>query len=134
MRITADTNILVRASIRDEASQTEAARHLLETATQVVIPVTVFCEFAWVLGAAYRYGKEQVGLSIRKYLNAETVVTDRQAVEAGLAVLVRGGDFADGAVAHQGRQLGGVHFATFDTKARKLLASLGFLTVSPFDA
>lgn len=134
MRITADTNILVRATIKDETVQTEAARHLLITATHVVIPVTVFCEFAWVLGAGYRYKREQISIAIRQYLQADTVVTDRQAVEAGLAFLALGGDFADGAIAHQGRHLGGVYFASFDNEARKHLSRLGYLTISPFDA
>jgi predicted nucleic-acid-binding protein len=134
LRITADTNILVRATLRDEAAQAQAARRILVVATHIVIPVAVFCEFAWVLGAGYRYKPEQISVAIRQYLHADTVVTDRQAVEAGLAFLALGGGFANGAIAHQGRHLGGNTFVSFDNEARKLLSRLGFLTVSPFDA
>ncbi len=134
MRITADTNVLVRATIRDEATQAEAARRLLAGATQIVIPITVFCEFAWVLGAGYRYSKEQISFALHRYLQVDTIVTDRPAVEAGLSFLAAGGDFADGAIAHQGRHLGGTYFASFDQGARKLLSRQGFLTVSPLDS
>jgi predicted nucleic-acid-binding protein len=134
LRITADTNILVRATLPDEDAQAQAARRILVVATHIVIPVAIFCEFAWVLGAGYRYKREQISIAIRQYLHADTVVTDRPAVEAGLAFLALGGDFADGAIAHQGRHLGGVTFVSFDNEARQLLSRLGFPTVSPFDA
>jgi predicted nucleic-acid-binding protein len=134
LRITADTNLLVHATIRDHTLQAEAARRLLTIATRIVIPVAVFCEFAWVLGAGYRYKREQISIAIRHYLQADTVVTDRQAVEAGLAFMALDGDFADGAIAHQGRHLGGVCFASFDNEARRHLSRLGYLTISPFDA
>jgi predicted nucleic-acid-binding protein len=134
LRITADTNLLVRATIKDEAVQAEAARRLMAAATHIVIPITVFCEFAWVLGAGYRYNRDQISLAINQYLQAGTVVTDRRAVQEGLAFLAQGGDFADGAIAHQGRHLGGVYFASFDNEARGILSRLGFLTVSPLDA
>jgi predicted nucleic-acid-binding protein len=42
-------------------------------------------------------------------------------LEAGLATLRAGGDFADGVVAHEGQWLGGEIFVTFDAKAVALL-------------
>jgi predicted nucleic-acid-binding protein len=50
---------------------------------------------------------------------------NRPAVEAGLAVLEAGGDFADGAIAHEGSWLGGETFVSFDKKAVALLAAQG---------
>jgi predicted nucleic-acid-binding protein len=131
VRITADTNILIRAILKDDAGQAESARTLLAAATHVAIPLAVFCEFAWVLGGGYRYTRAQVGLAIRQYLSVDTVVTDRPAVQAGLAFLADGGDFAAGAIAYQGRHMGGIHFASFDTSARELLLRQGFQTLSP---
>jgi predicted nucleic acid-binding protein len=96
LRITADTNVLVRATLRDDADQTEAARRLLLAAQSVAIPLAVFCEFAWVLGRGYRYSKAQIGLAIRQYLMSAEVVTDREAVEAGLAFLDLGGRWCGG--------------------------------------
>ena len=131
MRITADTNVLVRASVGDNAEQTAAARQLLRQAVEVCVPVTVFCEFAWVLSSIYRYSRPQIGAAIEQYLAADTISTDRDAVRAGLAVLAQGGDFSDGAVAFQGRAVGGATFASFDREARHLLDALGYSTLGP---
>jgi hypothetical protein len=50
---------------------------------------------------------------------------DRPAVEAGLAVLAAGGDFADGVIAFDGRRLGGSVFTSFDRRAVELIAATG---------
>lgn len=41
---------------------------------------------------------------------------NRSAVEAGLAVLEAGGDFADGIIAYEGNWLGGETFVSFDKR------------------
>jgi predicted nucleic-acid-binding protein len=51
---------------------------------------------------------------------------DRPSVDAGLAVLKAGGDFADGVIAHGGNWLGGETFVSFDKKAISLIARQGF--------
>jgi predicted nucleic-acid-binding protein len=48
-------------------------------------------------------------------------------VEAGLAVLEAGGDFADGVIAHEGNWLGADAFVTFDKKAVALLKAQNIL-------
>lgn len=58
---------------------------------------------------------------IRSLLDGATVQVDRPAVEAGLAVLEAGGDFADGVIAFDGRRLGGGVFVSFDRKAVELI-------------
>ena len=58
-------------------------------------------------------------------LAAENVETNRPAIEAGLAVLDAGGDFADGAIAYEGRWLGGETFVSFDKKAVEMLRAQG---------
>jgi len=58
-------------------------------------------------------------------LAAENVETNRPAVEAGLAVLDDGGDFADGAIAYEGRWLGAETFVSFDKKAVEMLREQG---------
>jgi predicted nucleic-acid-binding protein len=49
----------------------------------------------------------------------------RPAVDAGLAVLKEGGDFADGAIAYEGNWLGGEIFVSFDNRAVSLIAKQG---------
>jgi len=46
-------------------------------------------------------------------------------VEAGLALLDAGGDFADGIMAHEGKWLGGETFVSFDKQAVGLLSKQG---------
>jgi predicted nucleic-acid-binding protein len=131
LRITADTNVLVRAMVGDEPSQEAAALKLLAEAELVAIPVTVFCELAWVLARIYHFSRQEIGAAIASFLTAETVVTNSAAVEAGLAFLAQGGDFADGAIAHEGRRAGGVYFASFDRVALKMVARQGEKVVAP---
>ena len=52
VKVTADTNILVRTVVEDDAEQAGAARTLLARATLIAVPVPVFCELAWVLKRA----------------------------------------------------------------------------------
>jgi predicted nucleic-acid-binding protein len=80
MRITADTNVLVRAVVGDDPHQS---------------------------------------------LAASNVSLDRVAVEAGLAQLEAGGDFADAVIAHQGQCQGGDNFVSFDRQAVALLQQRG---------
>ena len=63
--------------------------------------------------------------AIRHLIDSESVVVDRPAAEAGLAVLAAGGDFADGVIAFEGRRLGGEIFVSFDRQAVPLLRAGG---------
>lgn len=46
MKITADTNVLLRAVVQDDTKQAHAARKLLERTTVIAVPIPVFCELA----------------------------------------------------------------------------------------
>ena len=117
VRITPDTNVLLRTVLRDDAEQADAAEALLARATVLAIPIPVFCEFSWVLRRGYRQTASQVADAIQSVCAIETVVTDNLAVDAGVRALRSGGDFADGAIAQQGEILGGTVLATFDRRA-----------------
>ncbi|HTZ36526.1 MAG TPA: type II toxin-antitoxin system VapC family toxin [Stellaceae bacterium] len=125
MRITADSNILLRATIGDDRDQARLARELLGGAELVAMPLVALCEFVRVSRSAYRRSPREVGDVIRTWLVSPTVALDRPAVEAGLATLDAGGDFADGVIAFAGRQMGGAVFASFDRKAVELVAAAG---------
>jgi predicted nucleic-acid-binding protein len=62
---------------------------------------------------------------MRRLINAANVVMNRPAVEAGLAMLQAGGDFADGVIAYEGSWLGAETFASFDKAAVKIMAAQG---------
>ncbi|MGD0801280.1 MAG: type II toxin-antitoxin system VapC family toxin [Terracidiphilus sp.] len=125
MRIAADTNVLLRAAVRDDPTQTLPAVHALRAAELVAIPVAALCEFVWVLRNGYKMPAAQVAHSIRALIDSRNVVTNHPAVEAGLAVLDKGGDFADGAIAYEGEWLGAHEFVSFDKKAISLLKAQG---------
>jgi predicted nucleic-acid-binding protein len=125
VNVTPDTNVLVRAAVGDDINQAEAARGSLASARLIAIPITTFCELVWVLRTSYKRRTDEIAGSIRNLLAEEKVDTDRPAVEAGLSMLLAGGDFADGVIAHQGRQRGGDVFLTFDRKAARLVSRLG---------
>ena len=125
MNITADTNILVRALVADDPGQAAEASQLLREASSIAVPVPILCELVWVLKRVYGFAVADIGTAIRSLLAAGTVRLDRPAVEAGLALLEAGGDFADGVIAHQGQWLGGEVFVSFDRQAVALLRQQG---------
>ena len=131
VRITADTNVLVRAVVRDDAAQAAAAEALLLRATVIAVPIPVLCELAWVLRRGYGFRAGDIAAAIEAIAGIDTVATDSPAVDAGLAVLRTGGDFADGAIASQGERLGGTVFASFDRGAVARLRSHGANAADP---
>jgi predicted nucleic-acid-binding protein len=94
LKITADTNVLVRALICDDLKESRVAR-------------------------------AEIAEAIRRLIDTDSVSVNRAQAEAGLAVMAAGGDFADGAVAYEGRWLGGGTFVSFDRKATRLLQAQG---------
>ncbi len=125
MKIGIDTNILVRLLVGDDPAQQKIAAETLEEAEQVAISAHVFCEFAWVLERIYRVEKPDLSNAIRRILDMRNVVASRPMIEAGLAVLDAGGDFADAVIAFDSRWLGGDTFVSFDRKATRLLEHQG---------
>ncbi|MHB1735868.1 MAG: type II toxin-antitoxin system VapC family toxin [Acidithiobacillus sp.] len=125
MKVTADTNVLVRAITGDDPQQSEIAQAVLANASVVALPLPVLCELVWVLSQGYKIPAIEIGGTIRRLINSVNVVANRPAVEAGLALLDLGGDFADGVIAYEGSWLGGETFVSFDRKAVKLIEAQG---------
>lgn len=125
MKVSVDTNILVRAVLQDDADQGRAASRILKEASLIAVSLPCLCELVWVLRRGAKLSKEDVALSIRDLLNTENVVMNRPAVEAGLAILEAGGDFADGIMAFEGNWLGGETFVSFDQQAVELVTQQG---------
>jgi predicted nucleic-acid-binding protein len=125
MKISLDTNVLVRAAVRDDAGQSASAMSIMRRAELVAITVISLCEFVWVLRSVYRFSSDEMARAIRVLMAADNVETDRQAVDAGLAVLDAGGDFADGVIAYEGRWLGADTFVSFEKKAVEMLKEQG---------
>ena len=116
MKITVDTNVLVRSAVRDDVTQANAADEAPKAASLIAVPLACLCEFVWVLRRVYRFDPADIAVAIRALLATGNVVTNRPAADSGLAVLEVGGDFADGVIAYEGNWLGGETFVSFDKK------------------
>ncbi|MFZ1493091.1 MAG: type II toxin-antitoxin system VapC family toxin [Candidatus Competibacter denitrificans] len=125
MKITVDTNLLVRAVVCDDPIQATTAAQVLTSATLIAVALPCLCELVWVLRRAYGFQTADVAAALRALLATANVEVNRPAAEAGLAVLENGGDFADGVIAYEGRWLGGDTFVSFHKKATALLAAQG---------
>jgi len=125
MRITADTNVLVRAIVGDDEGQSKLAQAELEKADAVALALPAICKLVWVLSQAYKVRDAEIAQAIRRLMNSAKVLVDRPAVEAGLAMLDAGGDFADGIISYEGSWLGAETFVSFDKNVTKLLAAQG---------
>jgi predicted nucleic-acid-binding protein len=125
MKVSVDTNILARAVLQDDVQQGQAAANLLKEASLIAVSLPSLCELVWILRRGAKLSKEDVSQTMRDLLDAGNVVMNRPAVEAGLAVLEAGGDFADGVIAHDGAWLGGECFVSFDKQAVELVTQQG---------
>ena len=80
------------------------------------------CE-SLVLTRGYKRKATEVAAAMRKLVISASVLVDRAAVR--VAVLEKGGDFADGVIAFEGRRVGGRVFASFDRDAVELIRATG---------
>jgi predicted nucleic-acid-binding protein len=125
MKIAVDTNVLVRAITGDDERQSKIAQAELSQAESVVLPLSALCELVWVLRRGYGSTLPEIGEAIRRLIGCTNVVVNRPAVEAGMAQLDAGGDFADGVIAYEGRWLGAEVFVSFGREAAKLIKERG---------
>jgi predicted nucleic-acid-binding protein len=125
VKITADTNVLVRGVVADDKKQARAAARALKGAELIAVTLPSLCEFVWVLRRVYQFGQDDIVTALEALLNAENVAVNRPAVDAGLSMLKAGGDFADGLIAYEGAWLGGETFVSFDKQAVSLLSHQG---------
>lgn len=125
MKVTLDTNVLVRAVVADDPTQASAAADIFRQADVIAVSTPALCEFAWVLRTVYKYKRQQIARAVEGLLAIPVVRIDRPAAEAGLKMLRAGGDLADGVLAYEGRRLGGEMFVSFDRKAVALLQGQG---------
>ena len=113
--------MLVRYLTWDDEAQAEAAARVIESGETVAIPVIVLCELAWVMKRAYRYRTDEIADAIRRIVSSHGVDVDRHAAEAGLRMLAREGDFADGIAQTEAARARGRHIVTFDREFARLL-------------
>ncbi len=113
-----DTNILARYYVREGGAaqaQEQSARAVLEGGSQLFVAKTVVLELEWVLRGAYGHPPRDVCRVLEHLLSlAHIEIEDRAAVQAALANLHKGLDFAD--ALHHASSRACEAFLTFDAK------------------
>ncbi len=90
MRVVADTNVVVRFLVADDAKQHLAVVRRLEAIRRaggtVLLPTLVIAETSWVLATAYGRGRAEIQTAIGALVRtAPFVAEDRPLVDAALA-------------------------------------------------
>ena len=133
MKIIADTNLFVRFLVRDDEVQFKAASALFGKTDEIVIPTHVVCELVWVLLNGYKLKSADVLEDVRKIVQSSKAVVKEDEIDAGLRMLEKGGDFADGVNEYTGSAMarGTAIFASFDKRAVRLLTEQGKAAMVP---
>ena len=125
MKISVDTNILVRVVLNDDQQQAESANTLLRNASAIIVSLPCLCEFVWVLRRGVKLSDEKIVSVLQKLLDIRKVEVNRPAVEQGMELLKKGGDFADAILEYESRMSGAEMFYSFDKQAIRLLQEQG---------
>lgn len=108
-----DTNVLVRALVRDDSAQAGRAE-LLVNEQKTYVPVTVMLELEWVLRSRYAFRPKVIAQAIEGIAALPNVVLgERLAVLEAAAKSAKGWDFAD--ALHYALSHGCDDFVTLDT-------------------
>ena len=115
-----DTNILVRAILGDDPKQSPLARQTMEKARDILVPITVLIELAWVLKSV-GWNRNQIYQALATLALQPSVHLDRSVeVLAALEDFKAGpADFADYLALRQAKALGARKSLTFDRKLAK---------------
>ena len=65
MRVAVDTNVLVRAVVRDDVAQAKVAAKVLTDAELIAVALPCLCEFVWVLLRVYAFQATDAAAAIR---------------------------------------------------------------------
>jgi len=107
-----DTNLIVRALVRDDAAQSAVAEAVLGN-EPVFIPVTVVLELEWVLRSRYGFAPQQVARAMEMLAGLPGVnLHEADAVRVAARRAAKGWDFAD--ALHHALSAGCDSFSTFD--------------------
>lgn len=121
-----DTNVLIRYLIRDDQSQYEKARRLIDREVSkgepVLLSMLVLLETEWVLRSRYELAKAEIVTAFSALLDtADLTFEDEPSVEhAVYSWKDSAADFADCLIEARNRRLGCRATATFDARALKL--------------
>lgn len=120
-----DTNVLLRAILQDDETQTALAKKVLNGLSPErpgFISMVTLAELFWVLVNKSGYSKRDALLAIRRLVQAESLeFDDGEGVVRALAFAEEGADFADALIHSTMEQFGATETVTFDRAAAKRL-------------
>ena len=93
----------------------------MDEATLVVTSLASLCKFVLVLFGSYGIERLEISHALKALISATNAEVNRPTVEAGIAQLETGGDFADAVIAYEGKWLDGDTFISLNKKAVSLL-------------
>lgn len=123
MRLAIDTNVLVRYITSDDPQQLAAAQSAIEGDDVLFISTVVLCELAWVLKGTYKYSRAEIERILTDLVITRNVEADFDAAQAGLHMLARGGDFADGVIEYEAARAKCDRLVTFDQNFARCAAT-----------
>ncbi len=117
-----DTNVLLRAMLKDDVRQSPLAAGVLERLTPDdpgYINVAVLLEVMWTLGRRYKASRAELMATLERLLESPSyVLSDRDAVIDGLEIMqAENLDFADALIGALNQRAGCAATWTFDAKA-----------------
>ncbi len=84
VKVTVDTNVLVRGVVRYDLKQAAAADKVLKEASLIAVSLPCLCELVWVLRRAYGFEHPVCATAIRALLYTGNVVMNRPVLRPGL--------------------------------------------------
>ncbi len=128
-----DTNVLLRAVLEDDASQSPKAKAFLATLTldeSGYVSLAVALELHWVLMTRYQIPPKIIGTIFTRLLAASTIEFAEldTLVEALHRSITLNADFADAVIASRARRAGCDATSTFDRQAARRIPEMDLLT------
>jgi len=116
-----DTNLIVRFLVKDEETQAQKVKRVLDEGEILLINDVVLSELYWVLIHVYEYSKNDFVIALDALLNMRNIrFFDHGVVSAALADYIHSNiGFVD-CLIHQINKNSGLNTLTFDQKAARL--------------
>ncbi|MCO5162113.1 MAG: type II toxin-antitoxin system VapC family toxin [Mesorhizobium sp.] len=126
-----DTNILLRATLNDDAVQSPAAQQLLRSLGEEpgLVNLPVLMEFFWVLRSRYKLPQARLAAIMRDLVEVENLQFEALEIvgKALAAFEARLADFPDMIIALRNRELGADSTYTFDKRAAASVPAMELL-------
>ena len=119
--IGADTNLIVRFLVKDEETQAEKVKKLLENREVLFINEVVLSELFWVLIHVYEYSKNDFVIAMDALLELRSIrFFDNEIAKNSLADYIHSNTGFVDCLIHQINKEHGLDTFTFDQKASRL--------------